>query len=70
MSHNLFDCAALFGNRALTLIVESVITFTLDSVRLETAPTGGCADIFGLYYKTIVAAEVIDRMLSFGVSPV
>ena len=40
-------------------IVESVITFTPDSVRLETAPTGGCADIFGLYYKTEVVLEAL-----------
>ena len=32
-------------------IADSVITFTQDSVRLETAPTDGCADIFGFYYK-------------------
>ena len=32
----------------IDIIVDSVITFTQNSVRLQTAPTGGCADIFGL----------------------
>ena len=44
----------------LDFIVDSVITFTQDSVSLpsngwepwlQTAPTDGCADIFGFYYK-------------------
>ena len=32
-------------------IVDSVINFTPNSVRLGERPYRGCADIFGLYYK-------------------
>ena len=38
-------------NPIRNIIVDAVITFTQDSVRLQTAPTDGCADIFGLYYN-------------------
>ena len=33
------------GFTSSTIIVDSVITFTQDSVRLQTAPTGGCNSV-------------------------
>ena len=39
---------------SVVIIVDSVINFTPNSVRLGERPYQRCADIFGLYYKVLL----------------